>query len=45
MEIKKIDAEADEIIKDGMIDDVVFYFEKLDALEKKECIEKLERLL
>lgn len=44
-EIKKIDAEADDIIKDGKIEDVVFYFDKLDAIEKTECLKKLESLL
>lgn len=44
-EIKKIDAEADEIIKEGKIEDVLFYFEKLDSAEKKECIAKLQELI
>ena len=43
--IKKIDKEADEIIKEGKIEDVVFYFDKLSAGEKKECIEKLKTLI
>lgn len=44
-EIKKIDAEADELIKVGKIEDVVFYFEKLNRMEKKECIAKLQDLI
>ena len=44
-EIKKVDAEADEIIKEGKIEDVIFYFEKLDKDEKEECIMKLQELL
>ena len=43
--IRKIDKEADEIIKEGKIEDVVFYFDKLSASEKKECIEKLKALI
>ena len=37
-EVKKIDVEADEIIKDGKIEDVVFYFDKLNAVESKRFI-------
>lgn len=44
-DIKKIDAEANEIIKEGKIEDVVFYFEKLDHEEKEECIAKLQNLI
>jgi uncharacterized protein YbcC (UPF0753/DUF2309 family) len=44
-DIKKIDAEANEIIKEGKIEDVVFYFEKLDHEEKEECIAKLQDLI
>ena len=44
-EIKKMDEEANEIIKEGKIDDVVFYFNKLEKTEKEECLKKLERLL
>ena len=44
-EVKKIDAEADEIIKDGKIEDVVFYFDKLDATEKEECLKKLSKMI
>ena len=44
-DVKKIDAEADEIIKDGKIEDVVYYFDKLDINEKKECLKKLQDLL
>ena len=44
-EVKKINAEADEIIKDGKIEDVVFYFGKLDAAEKEECLKKLSKMM
>lgn len=44
-EVEKIDAEADEIIKEGRIDDVVFYFDKLEATEKAECLTKLQQLI
>ena len=44
-EIKVIDIEADEIIKEGKIEDVVFYFDKLDREEKLECLKKLEELV
>ena len=35
--------EADEIISEGKIEDVIFYFDKLDDNEKKECLEKLKQ--
>lgn len=35
--VESLDKEADEIISDGKIEDVLFYFNKLD--EKKECLE------
>ena len=44
-EIKKIDAQADEIIREGKIEDVVFYFEKLEKDEKEECLAKLQELV
>lgn len=44
-EVEKIDAEADEIIKEGRIEDVIFYFDKLDATEKAECLTKLKQLI
>lgn len=44
-EIKKLDKEAEEIIREGKIDDVVFYFEKLDNAEKKDCLDKLTKLV
>ena len=43
--IYAMDMKADELIKVGKIDDVVFYFEKLSETEKKECLEKLRRLI
>ncbi|MGM9929319.1 MAG: hypothetical protein ACI35P_15355 [Bacillus sp. (in: firmicutes)] len=33
--------EADKLISEAMIDDVVFYFQKLNADEKKRCLELL----
>lgn len=46
--VKKVEVlgkEADEIISEGKIEDVIFYFDKLDDNEKKECLEKLQNLL
>jgi len=43
--INELDAEADEIIKDGKIEDVIYYFDRLTADEKLECIKKLQGLL
>ena len=40
-EIALLDKEADELIKDGKIEDVLIYFEKLNDDEKSECIVKL----
>lgn len=43
--VKKVDdlsKIADEIISESKIEDVVFYFEKLDDKEKRECLEKLQ---
>ena len=36
--IKQLDAEADQLISDGKIEDVVFYYKKLDSEEKKKCL-------
>ena len=44
-DIKILDIQADELIKDGKIDDVMFYFNRLSDEEKKECIIKLQALL
>lgn len=44
-EVKKLDIEADEIIKVGKIEDVVFYFEKLDISEREECLRRLNGLI
>lgn len=40
-EVQKLEKEADEIISEGKIEDVLFYFEKLDSGERKLCINKL----
>ena len=44
-EIKVIDIEADEIIKEGKIEDVIFYFDKLEREEKLECLKMLKKLI
>ena len=44
-EIHVMDMKADELIKVGKIDDVVFYFKKLSETEKKECLERLKHLM
>lgn len=43
--VKVLDKRADEIIKEGKIEDVIFYFDKLDEAEKRECIQKLQSRL
>ena len=43
--IYAMDMNADELIKVGKIDDVVFYFEKLSETEKRECLEILRQLM
>lgn len=43
--VKMVDKEADEIIREGKIEDVLFYFDKLDDVEKLECIQKLQNRL
>lgn len=43
--VKMVDKEADEIISESKIEDVIFYFDKLDDNEKKECIRKLQSRL
>ena len=43
--VHTMDMKADELIKIGKIDDVVFYFEKLSETEKRECLEKLRHLI
>lgn len=42
--VKKLDAEANEILSEGKIEDVIFYFEKLDAKEREICLRKLNEL-
>lgn len=44
-DIKRLENEANEIIRDGKIEDVIFYFEKLDSEERKICIEKLVSII
>lgn len=44
-EVQNIITEADVIISEGKIEDVVFYFEKLDGSEKKKCIDLLREKL
>lgn len=43
--VAKLNSEADEIISEGKIEDVLFYFDKLDSKEKKECLEKILSVL
>ena len=43
IKVKELDKEADNIISEGKIEDVIFYFDKLDETEKKECLEKLKQ--
>lgn len=43
--VRKLKNEADQIISDGKIEDVLFYFDKLSSSEKIECLEKLKRQL
>lgn len=43
--IQELDVEADEVIKDGKIDDVLYYSEKLEQSEKEECMRKLQNLM
>ena len=43
--VKMVDKEADEIISEAKIEDVLFYFDKLDDVEKLECIQKLQNRL
>lgn len=39
--VKKLDAEADQIISEGKIEDVILYFERLNSDEKKKCLDLL----
>lgn len=39
--IRELDKEADKIISEGKIEDVVLYFEKLDKSERQECLKVL----
>lgn len=43
IKVKELDKEADNIISEGKIEDVIFYFDKLNKDEKKECLEKLKQ--
>lgn len=43
--VKLLDKEADNIIREGKIEDVIFYFKKLDDEEQKECIKKLIKIV
>ena len=43
--IDKLKLEANEIIKDGKIEDVMYYFEKLNKSEREECLQKLKKLI
>ena len=41
--IEKMRIEAEKIVSDAMIEDVVFYFKKLNKEEKKHCLEMLHQ--
>ena len=41
--VKELDREADVLISESKIEDVIFYFDKLDNAEKAECIQKLQK--
>lgn len=41
--IKALDAEADKLISDGKIEDVIIYFKRLDNDEKGRCLEVLKK--
>lgn len=41
--VKLLDSEADKIISEGKIEDVIFYFDRLNDDEKLECIQKLKK--
>jgi len=43
--VKQLDEEANGIISEGKIEDVMFYFDRLNEFEKKECIRILEKRL
>lgn len=43
--IEKLNNEADSIISEGKIEDVLFYFDKLDSKEKKDCLEKIMKMI
>lgn len=42
-EVRVLDKEANEIISEGKIEDVILYFDKLNNREKKQCMEVLKR--
>lgn len=42
--VKTLDKEADGIISDGKIEDVIHYFEKLSLEERIECIKRLQEM-
>lgn len=43
--VNELTKEADVIISEGKIEDVIFYFEKLNDKEKQECMEKLNAMI
>ncbi len=44
-DVDAIKKEADQILSEGKIEDVVYYFEQLDSSEKKLCMEKLKKMI
>ena len=45
IEFNKLQNEANEILSQGKIEDVVYYFEKLNDEEKETCMKKLSSLI
>lgn len=43
--VNKLNKEADELISEGKIEDVLFYFDKLNPEEKSECLEKMKAMM
>lgn len=44
-EVRKLDAEADRLISEGKIEDVIIYFDRLNIEEKRKCLDLLQQKL
>ena len=44
-EVHKLDAEADRLISEGKIEDVIIYFDRLNIEEKHKCLNLLQQKL